>query len=126
MKRREFLAAAAAPAIANGARFIKSICSVIFPQGMPLSQRFRLAKDAGFDAMEIRMSDNVGLDSTPEQMKQLAADARKIGIAIASMWVSRPLSDNPINSPDPAVRANGSRRSRSRSIWPIMPAAARC
>jgi hexulose-6-phosphate isomerase len=107
MNRREFLAAAAAPAIPNGVRFIKSICSVIFPQGMPLAERFRLAKDAGFDAMEIRMSDDVALDSTPEQMKQLAADASKAGIAIASMWVSRPLSDNPINSPDPAVRAKG-------------------
>ena len=107
MNRREFLAAAAVPAFTSGARFPKSICSVIFPQGMPLAQRFRLAKDAGFDAIEIRMGDDVGLDSTPGQMKQLSADARKTGIAIASMWVSRPLSDNPINSPDPAVRAKG-------------------
>jgi len=107
MNRREFLAAAAVPAFTSGARFTKSICSVIFPQGMPLAQRFRLAKDAGFDAIEIRMGDDVGLDSTPGQMKQLSADARKTGIAIASMWVSRPLSDNPINSPDPAVRAKG-------------------
>jgi hexulose-6-phosphate isomerase len=74
---------------------------------MPLVQRFRGAKDAGFDAIEIRIGDDVGLDSTPEQMQQLAGDARKAGIAIASMWVSRPLSDNPINSPDPAVRAKG-------------------
>jgi hexulose-6-phosphate isomerase len=40
-------------------------------------------------------------------MQQLAGEARKTGIAIASMWVSRPLSENPINSPDPAVRAKG-------------------
>jgi L-ribulose-5-phosphate 3-epimerase len=107
MNRREFLAAAAAPAVAAGARFTKSICSVIFPQGTPLAECFRRAKDAGFDAIEIRMGDEVGLDSTPDQMKQLAGDARKAGIAIASMWVSRPLSENPINSPDPAVRARG-------------------
>jgi L-ribulose-5-phosphate 3-epimerase len=107
MNRREFLAAAAAPAFTNGARFTKSICSVIFPRDMPLPERFRLARNAGFDAIEIRMVDDVGLDSTPEQMKQLAADARKTSIAIASMWVSRPLSDNPINSPDPSVRAKG-------------------
>jgi L-ribulose-5-phosphate 3-epimerase len=107
MNRREFLAAAAVPAVANSARFTKSICSVIFPQGTPLPECFRRAKDAGFDAIEIRMGDEVGLDSTPDQMKQLAADAHKAGVAIASMWVSRPLSDNPINSPDPAVRARG-------------------
>jgi hexulose-6-phosphate isomerase len=107
MNRRDFLAAAVAPAFTNGARFTKSICSVIFPRDMPLTERFRLARNAGFDAIEIRMVDDVGLDSTPEQMKQLAAEARKTGIAIASMWVSRPLSDNPINSPDPAVRAKG-------------------
>ncbi len=107
MNRREFLAAAAVPAIAAGARFTKSICSVIFPQGTPLAECFRRAKDAGFDAIEIRMGDEVGLDSTPEQMKQLAAESHKAGVAIASMWGSRPLSDNPINSPDPAVRARG-------------------
>jgi len=108
MKRREFLAAAAAaPAFAAGARFTKSICSVIFPQGTPLPECFRRAKSAGFDAIEIRMSDEVSLDSTPDQMKQLADEARKAGVQIASMWVSRPLSDHPINSPDPAIRAKG-------------------
>src|SRR5205807_2376949 len=62
---------------------------------------------AGFDAIEIRMSEEVSLDSTPDQMKQLADDAHKAGVMIASMWVSRPLSQHPINSPDPAVRAQG-------------------
>ena len=108
MKRREFLAAAAAPVFAAGRpQFTKSICSVIFPPHTPLPECFRRAKDAGFDAIEIRMSDEVSLDSTADQMKQLADDARKAGVAIASMWVSRPLSDHPINSPDPAVRAQG-------------------
>jgi len=108
MKRREFLAAAAAPVFAaGGPQFTKSICSVIFPPHTPLPECFRRAKDAGFDAIEIRMSDEVSLDSTADQMKQLADDARKAGVAIASMWVSRPLSDHPINSPDPAVRAQG-------------------
>ncbi len=109
MNRREFLsAAAAAPVFAAGRpQFTKSICSVIFPPHTPLPECFRRAKDAGFDAIEIRMSDEVSIDSTADQMKQLADDARKAGVAIASMWVSRPLSDHPINSPDPAVRAQG-------------------
>jgi L-ribulose-5-phosphate 3-epimerase len=107
MKRREFLAAAAAPAFASGARFTKSICSVIFPPGTPLAECFRRAKDAGFDAIEIRTAEEVSLDSTPDQMKRLGDDARKTGIALASMWVSKPLADTPINSPDPAIRAQG-------------------
>ena len=107
MRRREFLAVAAAPALAAGPRFIKSICSVIFPPGTPLPECFKRAKAAGFDAIEIRMAEEVSLDSTPDQMKQLADDAHKAGVMIASMWVSRPLSQHPINSPDAAVRAQG-------------------
>ena len=110
MTRRELIAcAAAAPALvaASGQRFTKSICSVIFPPHTPLAECFERAKNAGFDAIEIRMSDEVSLSSTPDQMKRLADDAHKTGIAIASMWVSRPLVDTPINSPDPAVRAQG-------------------
>ena len=108
MRRREFLAVAAAPALAAGSpQFVKSICSVIFPPNTPLPECFRRAKAAGFDAIEIRMSEEVSLDSTPDQMKQLADDAHKAGVMIASMWVSRPLSQHPINSPDPAVRAQG-------------------
>jgi L-ribulose-5-phosphate 3-epimerase len=109
MNRREFLAASAAvaPALAAGPRFVKSICSVIFPPGTPLPECFRRAKDAGFDAIEIRFSEEVSLDSTPDQMKQLADDAHKAGVYIASMWASRPLTQFPINSPDPAVRDQG-------------------
>src|SRR5215831_9212102 len=108
MKRRDFLAAsAAAPALAAGSQFTKSICSVIFPPKTPLAECFTRAKSAGFDAIEIRMSEEVSVDSTPDQMKRLADDAHKSGIMIASMWVSRPLVDTPINSPDPAVRAQG-------------------
>jgi L-ribulose-5-phosphate 3-epimerase len=111
VKRREFLAAAAAPALAPAMaaepQFVKSICSVIFPQHTPLAECFTQARNAGFDAMEVRMSDEISLNSTPDQMKRLGDDARKAGVSIASMWVSRPLVDTPINSPDPAVRAQG-------------------
>ena len=101
------MAAAAAPMLAAGSQFIKSICSVIFPPNTPLPECFRRAKNAGFDGIEIRMSEEVSLDSTPDQMKQLADEAHKTGIMIASMWVSRPLAQTPINSADPAVRAQG-------------------
>src|SRR5207244_2001229 len=91
MNRREFLATAAAPAFARSGQFTKSTCSVIFPPRTPLPECFRQAKNAGFDAIEIRMGDEISLDSTPDQMKQLAGEAHKAGVAIASMWVSRPL-----------------------------------
>jgi L-ribulose-5-phosphate 3-epimerase len=108
MTRRDLLATAAvAPAMASGSRFVKSICSVIFPADMPLATSFERAKNAGFDAIEIRTSDQISLNTTPDEMKRVGDDAHKAGIAIASMWVSRPLVDNPINSPDPAVRARG-------------------
>ncbi len=107
MRRREFLAVAAAPALAASPQFVKSICSVIFPPNTPLPECFRRAKNAGFDGIEIRMSEEVSLDSTPDQMKQLADEAHKAGVIIASMWVSRPLAQTPINSDDPAIRAQG-------------------
>jgi L-ribulose-5-phosphate 3-epimerase len=112
MTRRELLAAGpaaagAAQAIASGPRFVKSICSVIFPPQTPLAESFERAKNAGFDGIELRMGDQISLDTTHDQMKRVADDAHKAGIAIASMWVSKPLADNPINSPDPAVRARG-------------------
>src|SRR5262245_3147837 len=107
MNRRQFLAAAGASAFAPSGRFTKSICSVIFPRNTPLPECFRRAKSAGFDAIEIRTGEEVSLESTPDQMKQLGDEARKAGVAIASMWVSQPLQVNPINSSDPAVRARG-------------------
>jgi L-ribulose-5-phosphate 3-epimerase len=107
MNRREFLSAAALAPAAGGPRFTKSICSVIFPTGTPLPECFRRAREAGFDAIELRMGDEISLDSTPDQMRRLADEAGRAGVAIASMWVSRPLAANPINSPDPAIRARG-------------------
>ena len=98
-----------APLVAqtSGPRFVKSICSVIFPREMPLAERFRQAKNAGFDGIEIPMGDDLKVDSPPEEMRRLGDDARKAGVAVVSMWVSQPLSNNPLNHPDPAVREKG-------------------
>jgi L-ribulose-5-phosphate 3-epimerase len=112
MNRREFVAAAgaafappAAPAPA-GPQFIKSICAVIFPRHMPYAECFAQARNAGFEAVEIQLSREITLDSTPDQAKRIGEAARKAGVAIASMWV-QPLAQNPLNSPDSAVRARG-------------------
>jgi hexulose-6-phosphate isomerase len=112
MNRRTFLAAgaalAAAPAVpAASSQFTKSICSVIFPRSMSLDECFRQAKNAGFDGVEVRMGDTVTLSSTQDELKRLADAAEKAHVAIVSLWVSDPLSANPLNSPDPALRAKG-------------------
>jgi hexulose-6-phosphate isomerase len=112
MQRRDFLAAAAGsaapPAPAPGsARFTKSICSVIFPHGMPVEERFRRAKDAGFEGVEIRFGDEVQLDTPPDEVKRIGDAARSAGVVIVSLWVSEPFSANPLNSPDPEKRARG-------------------
>ena len=109
MNRREFVAAASGAALAPppSSRFIKSICAVTFPQEMPYAECFRQAKNAGFDGVEIQLSREITLDSTADDGKRIGDAARKAGVAIASMWVSRAFDQNPLNSPDPAVRARG-------------------
>ncbi len=109
MNRRQFLAAAAAPVLTAAAesQFVKSICSVNFPESMPLPERFRRAKAAGFQGIEIRTGSDVKLDSSPDEVKAIGDAARKAGMAIASLWVSEPFSANPLNSPDAEVRARG-------------------
>src|SRR2546425_1004821 len=108
MNRREFLAATSAAAASPAtSQFVKSICAIIFPQGMPYAECFTQAKSAGFDGIEIQLGREITLDSTPDQVKQIGDAARKAGITIASMWVSRPFDENPLNSADPNVRARG-------------------
>src|SRR6266851_148834 len=115
MNRREFCVAAGAAALgpANAPcqtpdhGFIKSICSVIFPNQMPLGEKFKLAANAGFKGIEIRFGAEVPVASTADQVKQMGDAAQKAGVTIASMWVSEPLASNPLNSPDPAARARG-------------------
>jgi hexulose-6-phosphate isomerase len=112
MTRRQLIAAcgaagAAAAAPAAGPRFIKGICSNIFPAKMPLEECFRKAKDAGFDAIEVPSGGEVDVNTDPAAVRRLGDAARAAGVAIASLWVSQPLSANPLNSPDAAVRAKG-------------------
>src|SRR5947208_2253544 len=113
MHRRTFIAGGAAAvgslAAAEPAQFRKSIAAVIFPREMPMEEQFRRAKDAGFEGIELRMGDHVKIDSTQHQLRRWGDAARSAGITIVSLWVSEPLSPNPLNSPDPEVRARGVR-----------------
>ena len=112
MDRRTFItgsAALAAGSLAAGesSQFRKSIAAVIFPRGMPIEEQFKRAKDAGFEGIELRMGDHVTLDSTEDQLRRWGDAARTAGITVVSLWVSEPLSANPLNSPDAEARARG-------------------
>ncbi|MCS7315850.1 MAG: sugar phosphate isomerase/epimerase family protein, partial [Bryobacterales bacterium] len=107
MTRREFARTGLAAAIQAPARFRKGICAIIFPKNMPLEEQFRQARNAGFEGLEIPLGDLLPLDTDRDQARRLAEAARKSGIEIISLWVSAPLSPNPLNHPDPAVRARG-------------------
>ena len=112
MTRRDVLAGSLAAATfsasaQSSARFIKGICSIVFPREMPRAECFVRAKSAGFDAMEIAVGPDIALDVSRDETRRLAEAAEKAGIQIATLWVSEPLLRNPLNSPDAAVRARG-------------------
>lgn len=109
MHRRTFLASAAAAAAAPApARFRKGICSGIFPAGMPFAEKFRQARNAGFEGIELRLGGNdIQVGASPDEVKRTGEEARKAGIEIVSLWCSDPLGKNPLNHDDPAVRARG-------------------
>jgi hexulose-6-phosphate isomerase len=111
MNRRDLLALPLAAAVCapaqSGPRFTKGICSIIFPKEMPRPECFAQAKSAGFDAIELAIGADLPLDVSRDEARTLGDSARKAGIQIATLWVSEPLHQNPLNSPDPVVRARG-------------------
>jgi L-ribulose-5-phosphate 3-epimerase len=92
---------------AEETRFTRSICSVIFPPRTPLREMFRLAKAARFDAIELRLDVDVPMDSAAAALNDVRSMASGEGMQISSLWVSQPLGQHPLNSPDAEVRARG-------------------
>ena len=115
MNRREVLtlplaaafSAASSAEAQSSPRFTKGICSIIFPKEMPRAECFAQAKSAGFDAIELAVGNDLALDITRDDARRMADAAHKAGIQIATLWVSEPLHQNPLNAPDAAVRAKG-------------------
>ena len=112
MTRRQILAAPLAAAAFRASaqpspRFTKGICSIIFSKEMPRSECFAQAKSAGFDAIEVAIGTDLSLDISHDDARRMADAADKSGIRIATLWVSEPLHQNPLNAADPAVRARG-------------------
>ena len=60
----------------------------------------QVAKSAGFDAIEMSIGNDFPLEITTDDAHRLRDDAHKAGIAIATLWVSQPLSENPL---DPSI-----------------------
>jgi len=125
MNRRSFLASAVPvansvlPLAAASSRFTKSICSIIFPNALPPADKFRQAKSAGFDAIEMRLGQEIPMESSPDDVKRMGDAAHAAGIQIASVWASQPESRNPLNSPDPAVGRGTSKHSTGPSTLPF-------
>lgn len=110
MNRRSFLLSAAAilPAVAQPKKqLVKSICSIICPRSMPISERFGHVKNAGFDGIELRFGPEIGVDTSPGDVRKIGDAARKAQVTIASLWISSAIEDNPLNSPDADKRARG-------------------
>lgn len=114
MNRRHFLLAATAASAGaqtkpQPKRFLKSIASVIFPPAMPLPECFQAARNAGFEAVEIRLprGKEIHISSAPDDLRRISDAAGNSGIAISAVWPSGMLNPNPLNHPDEAVRARG-------------------
>jgi hexulose-6-phosphate isomerase len=112
--RRQFIAGAASLAMARPITsapdphgFVKSICSVIFPDNMPVVEYFPRVKSAGFDGVELRLGQDIKVDAAPDTLSAIRDASTKAQVAIASIWVSEPLSEAPLNHPSPEVRAKG-------------------
>lgn len=76
--------------------------------GMTLRQCFELAKDAGFDGVEINFDETgeFSAESTPEQIRAIRTMADEVGIAISGVcsFLFWPYS---LTANDPATRARG-------------------
>jgi hexulose-6-phosphate isomerase len=101
------LAGAAAVTAQSGPRFRKSICSTALPPKMALAEKFPAVKAAGFDGIELRVGDELPIETPSDELKRLADAAQKSGVTIVSVWASSALSKAPLNHTDPAVRAKG-------------------
>lgn len=75
----------------------KGICIGSLPGKLSLEERFQLAKDAGFDGIEINTV------NTDEESKKLKSIADSVGLEIPSVMNSAHWQF-PLSSPDPEVR----------------------
>jgi len=80
----------------------KSINIWSFPGDLPLAEKMRMAKDAGFAGIELEMADEgpVSLTSTEADLRAVADMAAEAGLAVSALatglfWGNCGTSDNP-------------------------------
>jgi hexulose-6-phosphate isomerase len=104
MTRRDFLAAAGAAAVPSSSKFVKGFCAALFPLEMPYADCMRQTKNAGFDAIELRLGRaELSLDCSIDAARRLAEQADALRIRVASLWALTPSSPSLAN-PDAAIR----------------------
>ena len=86
----------------GGAKLKKAVVMGMLPGKLPLEDRFKLARDVGFEGVEAYTTED------PKQVEALKAAADKAGIAIHSVMNSNHW-DNPLSSADPKKIAEGLR-----------------
>ena len=74
---------------------------------MAVEEMFAAARDAGFTGIEFPLGEIIPIDTPPDRLARIADAAGKAKCTIVSLWCSGPLSRNPLNSPDAALRAKG-------------------
>ncbi len=85
--------------------FKKGISVWCFPQKTPIREAMKKAKQAGFQGIELAFHEKgeLGLNSTPDDMKRLVEAAQQTGIEIAGM-ASGEGWNYPLTADDPATR----------------------
>src|SRR5580700_9296812 len=103
MTRRDFVAAAALPALASAATgnrlpIRKAVLFEMLPKSMSIADRFKLAKDTGFEATECPTTPD---QSTADEIKKASESARLPIHSVMNMvhW------KYPLSSADPSVVA---------------------
>ena len=74
---------------------------------MPLEEQFRQARAAGFEGVEVRITNGIQIGASKEEALRIADAARRHRLAIVSLWASPALEQNWLNHPDADTRAKG-------------------
>jgi L-ribulose-5-phosphate 3-epimerase len=113
LTRRDLLAQAAASiATAPQGGYIKGFCAALFPQGTSYIDGMRQARNAGFEALELRLGmAELPLDCTLDAARRLADAAASLRIQIASLWALTPSSPS-LASPNRAISDDAHARVR--------------
>lgn len=87
---------------------IKSISFWSFPEGMSIEQRMRMAKEYGFEAIELTVEGEgeITPDSSPGDMQQFVEMAEEIGLQLPTLATGLGWQ-YPAIGPDPEVCAKG-------------------